>query len=103
MSLTENSDKAFLPGGCNRTQNLRFGPIHYLQIIDNERLKKLRFSVDSLKLFKSMIHQNNAARKTLNSAGKNQTDKLTCFVRKGSAYDQEIPRAHTADQPTEEP
>ena len=26
MSLTENSDQVFLPGGCNRTQNLRFGP-----------------------------------------------------------------------------
>ena len=26
MSLTENSNQLFLPGGCNRTQNLRFGP-----------------------------------------------------------------------------
>ena len=26
MSLTENSAQVFLPGGCNRTQNLRFGP-----------------------------------------------------------------------------
>ena len=26
MSLTEYSDQVFLPGGCNRTQNLRFGP-----------------------------------------------------------------------------
>ena len=26
MSLTENSDQVFLPGGCNRTQNLKFGP-----------------------------------------------------------------------------
>ena len=26
MSLTENSSQLFLPGGCNRTQNLRFGP-----------------------------------------------------------------------------
>ena len=26
MSLTENRDQVFLPGGCNRTQNLRFGP-----------------------------------------------------------------------------
>ena len=26
MSLTENGDQVFLPGGCNRTQNLRFGP-----------------------------------------------------------------------------
>ena len=25
MSLTENSNQLFLPGGCNRTQNLRFG------------------------------------------------------------------------------
>ena len=26
MCLTDNSDQVFLPGGCNRTQNLRFGP-----------------------------------------------------------------------------
>ena len=26
MSLTENSDQVFLPGGCNRTPNLKFGP-----------------------------------------------------------------------------
>ena len=26
MFLTENSDQVFLPRGCNRTQNLRFGP-----------------------------------------------------------------------------
>ena len=26
MPLTENSGQVFLPGGCNRTQNLRFGP-----------------------------------------------------------------------------
>ena len=26
MSLTENSSQLFLPGGCNRTQNLRIGP-----------------------------------------------------------------------------
>ena len=26
MSLTENSNQPFLPWGCNRTQNLRFGP-----------------------------------------------------------------------------
>ena len=26
MSLTENSNQLFLPRGCNRTQNLRFGP-----------------------------------------------------------------------------
>ena len=26
MSLTENSNQLFLPEGCNRTQNLRFGP-----------------------------------------------------------------------------
>ena len=26
MSQTEISDHVFLPGGCNRTQNLRFGP-----------------------------------------------------------------------------
>ena len=26
MSLTENSKQVFLPVGCNRTQNLRFGP-----------------------------------------------------------------------------
>ena len=80
-----------------------------IQIIGNERLKHLRFSVDSLKLFKSMIHQNNAVRNTLNSAGKKQNDKLTCFIRlkrhktKASEYGQEIPQAHTAGQPTEEP
>ena len=26
MSLTENSDQVFLPGVCNRTQNMIFGP-----------------------------------------------------------------------------
>ena len=26
MSLAENSNQLFLPGGCNKTQNLRFGP-----------------------------------------------------------------------------
>ena len=26
MSLTENSNQHFLPGGCNITQNLRFDP-----------------------------------------------------------------------------
>ena len=31
MSLTENSDQVFLPGGCNRTQNLRFWPLHYYE------------------------------------------------------------------------
>ena len=25
MSLTENSNQVFLPGGCNRTQNVKFG------------------------------------------------------------------------------
>ena len=34
MSLTENSDQAFLPGGCNRTQNLRFGPYTIILITD---------------------------------------------------------------------
>ena len=37
MSLTENSDQVSLPGGCNRTQNLRFGPytnkLHSMQKI----------------------------------------------------------------------
>ena len=35
MSLTENSDQVFLPGGCNRTQNLKFGPY---TICDNSRI-----------------------------------------------------------------
>ena len=41
MSLTENSDQVFLPGGCNRTQNLRFGPytnVEYTQ----KRLNDIR-------------------------------------------------------------
>ena len=33
MPLTENSGQIFLPGGCNRTQNLRFGP--YTNILDH--------------------------------------------------------------------
>ena len=30
MSLTEKSNQLFLPGECNRTQNLRFGPPYLL-------------------------------------------------------------------------
>ena len=33
MSLTENSDQVFLPGGCDRTQNLRFGPYTIIFIL----------------------------------------------------------------------
>ena len=33
MFLTEYSDQVFLPGGCNRTKNLRFGP--YTMVILN--------------------------------------------------------------------
>ena len=36
MSLTENSDQVFLPGGCNRTQNLRFGPYTKFLILKNQ-------------------------------------------------------------------
>ena len=32
MSLTENSDQVFLPGGRNRTQNLRFGPYTIMHV-----------------------------------------------------------------------
>ena len=38
MSLTENSDQVFLPGGCNRTQNLRFGP--YTIILRHARIQQ---------------------------------------------------------------
>ena len=36
MPLTENSGQVFLPGGCNRTQNLRFGPYTNIPILTNE-------------------------------------------------------------------
>ena len=39
MSLTENSDQVFLPGGCNRTQNLRFGPYTIYCISHSYKLK----------------------------------------------------------------
>ena len=52
MSLTENSNQLFLPGRCNRTQNLRFGP--YTKLFDSSIgllknfLNKVLKSVSSL-------------------------------------------------------
>ena len=53
MSLTENSNQVFLPGGCNRTQNLRFGPYtnFEFQFILNSRIEAARHLVRSVFVF----------------------------------------------------
>ena len=68
MSLTENSDQVFLPGGCNRTQNLRFGP--YTNYDETERMshdsqivrakENLKLSNDGPSLFIYLFETSNA-------------------------------------------
>ena len=42
MSLTENSNQLFLPVGCNRTQNLRFGPYSITAGVHSTRISFLQ-------------------------------------------------------------
>ena len=48
MPLTENSGQIFLPGGFNRTQNLRFGPYTSIHVTQVAALLTIYSSVNTI-------------------------------------------------------